>query len=166
MSAVAGWAGCWWWGVRNWWRLLGWPLPSIRSPVAASCHGRHRAVPLPPQVRAAFTAPAVPEELALLRQIFGPEEPPLGQELSEGDAYPPHGAAAGERMFRFGDVGLVRGLPVYWAQCCTCDAEGPEAGTADSALAWARMHPHQSGSPYPFRLLSTAPVRIVPMSGR
>jgi hypothetical protein len=69
-------------------------------------------------------------------------------------------------MFRFGDIALVRGVPVYWAQCQECEEEGPEAGTADSALTWARMHPHQSGSPDPFRLLSAAPVRIVPKDGR
>lgn len=113
----------------------------------------------------AFIGPAVPDELALLRRIFGPEEPPFGHEPSQGGSCPPHGAAAGERMFRFDDAGPVRGVPMFWAQCRTCDAEGPEAGTAETASVWPRTRPRQPGSPSPFRLLSAAPVRIAPISG-
>ena len=144
MGGVAGWAGCGGWGVPVWLRLLTAPRGGRRAPQQAE----------------------LPDELTLLGRAFGPDEPSHREGEPGAGSGPSHEVVAGEEMFRFGDVVLVRGVLVYWVRCVECGVEGPQAGTADSALTWVKIHPRQRWRSHAFLLLSAAPVRVVPVAGR
>jgi hypothetical protein len=149
MSGVVGWPACWWWGARNWWRLVGWTPRSAGDRSAPKDGEPWEGAPPGGVVLAPSTV--IPAELALLRSIFGPD--------SEADLAP----AAGERAYRFGQAEIVTGAPVYWTECDACGGDGPEAGTADAALAWVFPHRSSHGGQGEFRLSSTAPVRLRPV---
>jgi hypothetical protein len=163
MSAVAGWAGCWWWAARNCLRLLGWPLRSARTPVAAGCRVGHRAVPLPPRARAAFAGPAVPEEVALLRRIFGPEEPPFGQERDEvghvgpdpvrspaGPAgpQPRHSDRFQDRLGHQAGAGIVQMDPPGGTGGFSAKPVEVQGGHGWMAWRWSGGSPWRSGRPF------------------
>lgn len=78
MSGISGGAGCWWWVAQNWWRLLGWPSRSVARPNRqAPCgdRGWEGLLAGPPEEawRMSDFRSVVPDELTLLRRIFGPD---------------------------------------------------------------------------------------------
>ncbi|WP_103529621.1 MULTISPECIES: hypothetical protein [unclassified Streptomyces] len=151
MNGVVGWAGCWWWGTRNWWRLLGWSARTSRARAGTAAPGIGRVD------RVAMHGPvaALPDEVALLARIFGSEN-------ADGASGLPSDPVAGEQVHRFGQLELITGVRAYWTACEVCDECSPDAGTADAALAWVVVHMAAYAGHRTYRLEATAPVRTRP----
>lgn len=96
-----------------------------------------------------YRGPVLPSERELFLGIFGHDPPAPGPQ-------------AGEWSSRFGRNLFVVGPATHRVRCSDCSELGPDAGTADAALAWIVVHRSEDAGHRSFRLVATSRVRIRP----